>query len=86
MTQENDGLFWIAPFQLCAEIHDYLEKNNYETLFIPSTSWWQEQKQYGLIKRFRKLSLSHELTWFDLREFYSSVFIRTIYHIKKKKQ
>lgn len=72
-------------YKLCLDIHDYLEKNKKETLFIPSISWWQEQKQWGLVKRISKLSKTQKLNGiFELREFYSSTFIRNLYHIRKK--
>ena len=67
-------------YKICSDIHDYLEGNNHETLAVPNSQWWQQQKQYGLIKRISKKKIS----WFDLREFYSSCFIRSIYNIKKK--
>tara|TARA_R100000781_G_C4006861_1_gene102283 strand:+ start:97 stop:336 length:240 start_codon:yes stop_codon:yes gene_type:complete len=67
-------------YKICSEIHAYLEENKHETLAVPNSQWWQQQKQYGLIKRISKKKLS----WFDLRAFYTSCFIRSVYDIKKR--
>ena len=67
-------------YKICSAIHAYLEDNNHETLAVPNSQWWQQHKQYGLVKRISK----NKISWFDLRNFYSSCFIRSIYHIKKK--
>ena len=41
-------------YKICSDIHAYLEDNNYETLAVPSSQWWQQHKQYGLVKRISK--------------------------------
>ncbi len=67
-------------YQLSTELHDYLSSKNQDVLFIPSCTWWQDEGQYGLIKRISK----EDVSWSELRAYYLSIFIRTKYHIKKK--
>ncbi len=66
-------------YELCNDIHDYLESQDRDVLDIPSCSWWQSQKQYGIVKR-----ISRHFSFYTLRTWYLTVFIRIKYVITLK--